>query len=300
MADSIPVIDLQDFPGNLTKLIKASEEWGCFRIVNFDSILPVSLMYEMKSVVASLLELPLEIKQRNVDIIAGSGYRIPGRINPIHEGLGLYDIASSQAVDAFCTQLDATPQQRDTITRYAQGVNELIKDMGRKLGEGLGLTDVPFGSWPSQFRINKYPFTPESIGSDGLRTHMDNGFLTIVQDDEQFGGLEVMRKSGEFVAVEPCPGTLLINFGDIATVSVEQWEILQREAPGGLQASRNQDFNRYVSIRTKGRSSGGTTRISDSRKSSSIHSFQFEEFRNTRFYKHMNAGEALDLFRVES
>lgn len=108
---------------------------------------------------------------------------------------------------------------RETIIRYAEAVNELIMDICRKIGEGLGLRDVPFASWPSQFRINKYPFAPENIGLDGLRAHTDNGFLTLVQDDDQFGGLEVMRKSGEFVAVEPCPGALLVNFGDIATVS---------------------------------------------------------------------------------
>ncbi|KAG8367004.1 hypothetical protein BUALT_Bualt16G0027300 [Buddleja alternifolia] len=299
MADSIPVIDLQDFPGNLTKLIKASEEWGCFRIVNFDSILPVSLMYEMKSVVASLLELPLEIKQRNVDVLAGSGYRIPGRINPIHEGLGLYDIASSQAVDAFCTQLDATPQQRDTITRYAQGVNELIKDMGRKLGEGLGLTDVPFGSWPSQFRINKYPFTPESIGSDGLRTHTDNGFLTIVQDDEQFGGLEVMRKSGEFVAVEPCPGTLLINFGDIATAWSNGRFYNVKHRVVCKQAGIRISIATFL-LGPKEEVVEAPPELVTPENPRLYIPFKFEEFRNTRFYKHMNAGEALDLFRVES
>ncbi|KAL0430370.1 UNVERIFIED_CONTAM: 2-oxoglutarate-dependent dioxygenase DAO [Sesamum radiatum] len=204
-------------------------------------------MYEMKEVVASLLELPLEIKQRNVDAIAGSGYRVPGLINPIHEGLGLYDIASSQAVDAFCAQLDATPLQRDTITRYTKAVHELIMDMGRKIGEGLGLRDVPFENWPCQFRMNYYPFMPETIGSDGLRMHTDNGFLTIVQDDELFGGLEVMRKSGPKEAmVEALP------------------ELVAPENP-----------RLFVS-------------------------FRFEDFRKNRFYKHMNAGEALDLFRVES
>lgn len=118
MAKDIPVIDLHDFPNNSAKLIEASEEWGCFRIVNFDSILPLPLMREVKTVVASLLELPVEIKQRNVDAIAGSGYRLPGRVNPIHEGLGLYDIASSQAVDQFCTQLDATPHQRFQVSLF--------------------------------------------------------------------------------------------------------------------------------------------------------------------------------------
>ncbi|KAG8378672.1 hypothetical protein BUALT_Bualt07G0009700 [Buddleja alternifolia] len=40
----------------LKKLMRAStEEWGCFRIANFESILPQSLMHEMKAVVTDFL-----------------------------------------------------------------------------------------------------------------------------------------------------------------------------------------------------------------------------------------------------
>ncbi|KAG8378669.1 hypothetical protein BUALT_Bualt07G0009300 [Buddleja alternifolia] len=223
MADSIPVIDLQDFPGNTKKLMDASEEWGCFRIVNYESILPESLMHEMKAVVISLLELPYEIKKRNVDVIDGSGYRFPDRINPILEGFGLYDAASSEAVDAFCAQLDATPQQRsvnirEIIIRYNRAVYELSMDIGHKLGGGLGLTDVSFEKWPSNLRVNKYAFTPENIGSDGLRSHTDNSLLTILHEDEKFGGLEVMQRSGKLVQVEPCPRTMIVFLGDLAQV----------------------------------------------------------------------------------
>ncbi|KAL0461529.1 UNVERIFIED_CONTAM: 2-oxoglutarate-dependent dioxygenase DAO [Sesamum latifolium] len=297
--DPIPVIDMQDFPGESTKLIKACEEWGCFRIVNFQGILPESLMLEMKGVMGSLLELPTEIKMRNRDVIAGSGYMAPSKINPLYEALGLYDMASTQSVDDFCSNLEATPHQRDTITRYSKAVHELIMDMGCKIGEGLGLRDVPFKNWPCQFRINKYPFTPETIGSDGLRTHTDNGFLTIVQDDELFGGLEVMQKSGEFVAVEPCPGALLVNFGDIATVwsngrfyNVKHRVVCKQE---GIR----------ISIATfllgpKEAMVETPPELVTPEHPRLFVPFRFEDFRKTRFYKHMNAGEALDLFRVES
>lgn len=109
---NIPVIDLQKFPdaGEYKKLKKACEEWGCFRIVNHN--LSMALMSEMKMVVRSLLDLPMEIKLRNTDVIAGSGYMAPSRVNPLYEGLGLYDLGSPQAVHAFCDQLDASPHQR--------------------------------------------------------------------------------------------------------------------------------------------------------------------------------------------
>ncbi|KAI8557984.1 hypothetical protein RHMOL_Rhmol04G0053600 [Rhododendron molle] len=212
-----PVIDLQNFPSISHELIHACEQWGCFRIINHP--IPATLMFEMKSVVRSLLDLPAEIKRRNTDVIAGSGYVAPTKINPLYEGLGLYDVGSTESVLEFCSQLDASPPQRDTILRYSQAVHDLAMELGSKIAESMGLGKDLFKGWPCQFRINKYSFTPESVGSSGVQIHTDSGFLTILQDDENVGGLEVMdKKSGEFVSVDPMPGTLLVNLGDIATV----------------------------------------------------------------------------------
>ncbi|RXH85961.1 hypothetical protein DVH24_017014 [Malus domestica] len=98
---------------------------------------------------------------------------------------------------------------REVIEKYAQAVYEQCVDIGRKLAESYGL--VWLIGWPCQFRINKYNYTPESVGFSGVQLHTDSGFLTILQDDENVGGLEVMDKF-----VDPCPGTLLINFGHVA------------------------------------------------------------------------------------
>lgn len=93
-------------------------------------------------------------------------------------------------------------------------------EIGKKVAESMGLREggEMFKEWVCQFRINKYHFTPETVGSSGVQIHTDSGFLTILQDDEKVGGLEVMDKSGAFVAVDPMPGTLIVNLGDIATV----------------------------------------------------------------------------------
>ncbi|KAL5980131.1 hypothetical protein ACLOJK_036598 [Asimina triloba] len=110
MAKEIPVVDMEDFPAELPKLREACEEWGCFRIINHN--IPSALRSEMKLVVRSLLDLPAEIKRRNTDRIPGSGYVPPTPKNPIYEALGLYDAASVEDVADFCSQLEASPQQR--------------------------------------------------------------------------------------------------------------------------------------------------------------------------------------------
>ncbi|XP_052197155.1 2-oxoglutarate-dependent dioxygenase DAO-like [Diospyros lotus] len=106
----------------------------------------------------------------------------------------------------------------ESIKKYVHAVHELAIDIAHKMAKAMGLSGVSFKDWCSQFRINKYNFTPEAVGSSGVQIHTDSGFLTILQDDENVGGLEVMDKSGVFLAVEPLPGSLLVNHGDIANV----------------------------------------------------------------------------------
>lgn len=105
------------------------------------------------------------------------------------------------------------------MVNYSKAIHELAMELGQKLCQSMGLNMYLFKGWPCQFRINKYNFTPESVGSPGVQMHTDSGFLTILQDDDNVGGLEVLdEKSGDFVAVDPLPGSLLVNFGDIAKV----------------------------------------------------------------------------------
>lgn len=109
---------------------------------------------------------------------------------------------------------------RKVIAEYSKAIHELAMDLAKKMAESLGLEGVDFKDWPCQFRINKYNFSPESVGSTGVQIHTDSGFLTILQDDENVGGLEAMDSSGSFVEVPTWAGTLVVNLGDVAHVSI--------------------------------------------------------------------------------
>nr|XP_016446835.1 PREDICTED: 2-oxoglutarate-dependent dioxygenase DAO-like [Nicotiana tabacum] len=295
--NSVPVIDLQDFPRQSSKFIKVCEEWGCFRILNHDNILPVSLMAEMREVVRTLFDLPTEIKKCNKDVIAGSGYMSPSEKNPLYEALGLYDMSSPEDVDAFCTQLDASPQQRETIKKYAAAIHGLMMDIMRKMGEGLGLENVSFEDWPCQFRINKYHFTPEAVGSSGVQIHTDSGFLTILQDDENVGGLEVMKKSGEFVAVDPWPNTLLVNLGDIGTVWSNgrfynvKHRVICKEAKIRWSIASFLLGPREIAVEPP-------PELVDAEHPRVYVPFTFQDYRKLRLSTKLQAGEALDLMRT--
>ncbi|XXG84688.1 hypothetical protein AAC387_Pa10g2152 [Persea americana] len=211
--EAIPVIDLDQFPAQFGKLLEACDMFGCFRVVNHK--IPLQLISEMKSVVRNLHELPTETKLRNTDAISGRGYEGPTSSNPLYEALGIHDINSSEAIDAFCDRLNATVHQRETIKKYAREMHNLGMDIGHKIAQGLGIEGDVFREWPIIFRMNKYSFTEETVGSLGVRLHSDFGFLTILQEDECVGGLQVMDKSGGFIPIDNIPGTLLVNIGDI-------------------------------------------------------------------------------------
>ncbi|CAI9303860.1 unnamed protein product [Lactuca saligna] len=209
--DEMPVIDMQKGDGLAEEIMKACEEWGCFRMVNHG--VPAELMAEMKAVIASLLSLPDEIKKRTVHSEQGKGYlqRNPG--TPFFETLSIDDIFSP---DEFYDLLEASPHQRDIINTYMKATRDVAKLLGRKLMEGSGLAGDLFDGYCCQMRMNKYHYCQESVGLSGIGMHSDPTFLTILHDDEKVNGLQVVDKySGEIISVDPVPGSLAVNIGDI-------------------------------------------------------------------------------------
>nr|KYP55302.1 Gibberellin 3-beta-dioxygenase 1 [Cajanus cajan] len=277
------------------KLREACERWGCFRIINHS--IPATLMGEMKKVIGALLDLPMELKNRNTEAIAGSGYMAPSAVNPFYEALGLYDFASPQAMHNFCSQLDASPHQRQIMEAYGRAIHGLAVNLGQKMAESLGVVVADFEDWPCQFRINKYNFTPEAVGSTGVQIHTDSGFLTILQDDENVGGLEVFNTSGSFVPIPPSPGTLLVNLGDIARV----WS--NGRFCNLIHRVQCKEATKRLSIATfmlapRNRNVEAPEELVDHHHPRLYQPFIYEDYRKLRISKKMATGEALELFRL--
>ncbi|ESQ35407.1 hypothetical protein EUTSA_v10008310mg [Eutrema salsugineum] len=220
LKEVIPTIDLQEIPDKMLnqKIREASERWGCFKVINHG--VSMSLMAEMKKTVTDLHELPNEVKMRNTDVILNSGYKPIIELNPLYESFGLYDIASPKAVNTFCDQIEASSDQREILVKYGKAMDGLAKDLVRRLGESYELEKTDFcKGWPIQSRISKYHFKPETIGRSGLIVHTDPGFLTILQGDEDCGGLEALDTcSGTYFPINTLPNTLTVNLGDMARI----------------------------------------------------------------------------------
>ncbi|XP_074306436.1 2-oxoglutarate-dependent dioxygenase DAO-like [Silene latifolia] len=109
METQIPVIDLQE-PQNLRKVCR---KWGCFRLINHE--VDTKLMAEMKSAIKELFDRPLEIKQRNKEVVAGSGYMAPNQSHRLLEAFGIFDVASPLPVSSFCSDLQVSPHIRFSL-----------------------------------------------------------------------------------------------------------------------------------------------------------------------------------------
>ncbi|KAF2312539.1 hypothetical protein GH714_035003 [Hevea brasiliensis] len=204
------------------------------------------------------------------------------------------------AVHTFCSQLDASPRQREVIEMYAKAVHELSMDLAGKLAQSMGSirTDL-FEGWPCQFRINKYNFTPETVGSTGVQIHTDSGFLTILQDDENVGGLEVMDKSGTFVVVDPEPGTLLVNLGDVATVWSNGRLCNVKHRVQCKEATIRVSIASFMLGPRAEAAVEALAELVDSEHPRLYTSFSYEYYRKLRQSTKLHAGEALELVRVQ-
>lgn len=127
--------------------------------------------------------------------------------------------------------------------RYINATHGLAMSIGCKLAESMGLVESDlFKGWACQYRLNKYNFNPQTLGRTGVPIHTDSGFLTIVQDDGGVGGLEVVDTiTGNLVPIEPMPGTLLVNLGDIAKVRQNLLSDWKFSVPGHTTVSSHAD-----------------------------------------------------------
>ncbi|KAK2981667.1 hypothetical protein RJ640_000176 [Escallonia rubra] len=289
-ASGVPVIDMQNIAGLAEKLVQACEEWGCFRLINHG--VSEKLMSDVKAVTLSLHDLPPEIKMRNASPVEGKGYTPPNLASPFFEGMSIYDMASPGAVDDFCNQLGASAHHREILFKYSQALYNLAQDLGAKLLQGMGLHGDLFDGWPCQLKLNKYNYSPHSVGQTGAVMHSDPGFLTILQDDEIIGGLEaVSRNTGELVPVDPMPGTLVINVWSNGRLCHVKHRVQCYEAKIRISIALFVLGPRDAKVGTR-------HELVDSEHPNLYVPFDFEEYRTLRSTTKAPTGGALELFRA--
>jgi isopenicillin N synthase-like dioxygenase len=106
---------------------------------------------------------------------------------------------------------------RATVNDYFARLSELSRQLLRIMSLALGLDETHiervFGAMPSPYlKLIRYPRT--CVGGQGVGTHKDSGFLTLLLQDEH-AGLEAQANDDSWYRVDPLPGSLVVNTGEL-------------------------------------------------------------------------------------
>ena len=118
----------------------------------------------------------------------------------------------------------AMPELKASVYPYFESASACAEDLLRGFALGAGLDSehfIQFRDRPvSRGSLQYYPPQPEGAEDDqfGVAPHTDFGVLTVLCQDA-IGGLQIQRRNGEWVAMPPIPGTLVVNIGDL----LERW-----------------------------------------------------------------------------
>jgi isopenicillin N synthase-like dioxygenase len=109
------------------------------------------------------------------------------------------------------------PGFRACVDDYFARLSEVARQILRVMSLALGLEETHiervFGANPSPYlKLIRYPQT--RAGGRGVGTHKDSGFLTLLLQDDN-PGLEAQANDNTWYRVDPLPGSLVVNTGEL-------------------------------------------------------------------------------------
>ena len=245
---SIPVLDLSTArrpdgsfdPTFIAELREAAHVVGFFQIINYGAA--TAQVDDLFTAMKRFFDLPLKerlkLDNRNSPHFrgyAGLGTEVTrGRADSREQ----IDFSPEREPVENCTDgqpywLLQGPNQwpRETLPELEQRAMDwatLMSDVGAELlsaiavalGQPENYFAGPFKDTPAWMaKLVHYVGGLESAGSQGVGLHADYGFVTLLLQDE-VGGLEVLPPGTETsVPVEPIPGALVVNLGEMLEVA---------------------------------------------------------------------------------
>ncbi|KAJ4866174.1 Flavonol synthase/flavanone 3-hydroxylase [Raphanus sativus] len=225
---TIPIVDLSNLDKELVAraVVKASQEWGVFQVVNHE--IPKELIQSLKKVGTHFFELSSEAEKESVATPENSK-DIQGYVTNIQKDVEdkvdrvdtlFHNLSPPSWVDYRYWPKDP-PEYRQVNEEYAVYAKKLAEKILGWLSEGLGLErealfNKGFGGGDKAvytMKINYYPPCRQQANLVlGLHPHTDIHGLTILVPNE-IPGLQVF-KDDQWFDVEYNPSAIVFIIGD--------------------------------------------------------------------------------------
>ncbi|GLT83225.1 hypothetical protein SLE2022_015260 [Rubroshorea leprosula] len=221
----LPLIDLgrlsmddeEEREGCEREIVRASEDWGFFQIINHGISKDILEMIREEQVKVFKQPFSKKCKEDKYLNLSAGSYRWGTPTATCLKQLSwseafhipITDISGAAGVKG--TTLSSTMEQ--FATTLAGLALKLAEILAEKLGQQSTFFQENCLANTCYLRMNRYPSCPVPAEVFGLMPHTDSDFLTILHQD-QVGGLQLV-KEGKWIAVKPKPEALIVNIGDL-------------------------------------------------------------------------------------
>ncbi|XP_020084146.1 protein DOWNY MILDEW RESISTANCE 6 [Ananas comosus] len=217
----IPVIDLgcPDKPQTISRIAHACRSYGFFQVVSH-GISP-ELMLQVMAMALEFFRLPAEEKAKLYSDDPAKKMRLSTSFNVRKETVHNwrdYLRLHCYPLQEFVPDWPSNPPLfKEIMSTYCREVRRLGFRLLGFISLSLGLEEdyieKVLGEQEQHMAVNYYPECPQPELTYGLPAHTDPNALTILLQDQQVAGLQVL-KDGKWIAVNPQPNALVINLGD--------------------------------------------------------------------------------------
>lgn len=218
----IPVIDLGGVNGTrrseiINQIRNACHKWGFFQLVNHG--IPVSTLDEAINGIRRFHEQEPEAKEELYSREENKKVTFNTKID-MTQALTAY---WRDTLTCVMAPHPPAPQElpsacREIMIDYTNNVMKLGLTLFELLSEALGLDSnylKDIGCAEGLYVMGHYyPACPEPELTMGTGIHTDSGFLTVLLQDQTGGALQVLHDN-RWIDVNPIPGALIINLGDL-------------------------------------------------------------------------------------
>lgn len=219
--DDVPIIDLgsEDRAQTVKQIGDACKSFGFFQVINHG--VSSEAVEKMLGVAHEFFNLPVEEKMKLYSDDPTKTMRLSTSFNVKKEKVHNwrdYLRLHCYPLDKYVPEWPCTPPAfKEVVSNYCMEVRQLGYRLEELIAESLGVEKDCIknilGEQGQHMAVNYYPPCPEPELTYGLPGHTDPNALTILLQDLEVAGLQVL-KEGKWLAINPHPNAFVINLGD--------------------------------------------------------------------------------------